>query len=100
MHSIDELLTHKSRNPGLVFTAPSTHLGHDHKVIRIGMKRLLDDLIGHMRTVIVASIDMIDADGNCLSQNSNRTVNITRWSEHSGTGKLHRAIAHAVHWHG
>src|ERR1700686_697960 len=99
MHGIDQFLTGKRMNPGLVFTSPSTYLGHDHKVIRIRMKGLSNDLVGDMWTVIVAGIDMIDAGRNRLSQNSHRNVDIIRWSEHSGTGKLHRAIAHAVHWH-
>jgi hypothetical protein len=41
MHSIDQLLTRKRWKPGLVVTPASTHLGDDHKVIRIGMKCLL-----------------------------------------------------------
>ena len=63
------------------------------------MERLLDDLIGHMRTVIVAGIDVVYASRNRLSQNCNRSVNITRRSPHLRAGKLHRAIAHAVQGH-
>ncbi len=74
----------KRMNPGLVFTAASAHLGDDHQVIRIGMKCPLNDLIGHMRTVIVAGIDMIDIGRNRVSQNSNRYVNITRQSPYPG----------------
>src|SRR6266404_6483590 len=96
MYGIDQLLTRKGRKLGLVLTPTGAHLGDDHQVIRIGMKSLLNDLIGNMRTVIVAGIDMIDADRNRLSQNANRPVQITRWSPHLRTGKLHRAIAHAV----
>ncbi len=57
MYGIDQLFTRQRVNPRLIFTSASTHLGDDHKVIRIGMKGLLNDLVGHMRTVAVAGID-------------------------------------------
>ena len=53
VNGIDQFLTRKSMNPGLVFTPASAHLGDDHQAIRIGMKRLLNDLIRNMRTVKV-----------------------------------------------
>jgi hypothetical protein len=61
------------------------------------MKRLLNDLIGHMRTIKVTGIDMVHAFRNRRSQDCNRGVNITRRSPHLWAGKLHRAVAHAVH---
>ena len=60
------------------------------------MERLLNDLIGHMRTVKVAGIDMIHAGRNRLSQNGDRAINIARRSPHLRAGQLHRAIAHAI----
>src|SRR6267142_6092505 len=96
MYGVDQLLARKSMNPRFILTPSSPNLGDDHQVIRIGMQRLFDDQIGHMRTVVVAGIDMVHAGGNSLSQNSNRTLHITRRSPHLWTGKLHRAIAHAV----
>jgi hypothetical protein len=96
MHGIDQLLTRKRLKPGLVITPTSANLGDDHQVIRIGMEGLLNNLIRYMRAVKVAGVDMIDAGCNRFSQNCDRTVNVTRWSPDSGTGKLHRAIAHAV----
>src|SRR5689334_17121965 len=99
MYGINQLLTRKRMNPGLVLTTTRAYLGDDYEVIRIGVKRLLNDLVGHMRTIKVAGIDMIDTGRHRLSQNSNRSVNITRWSPHSRTGKLHSAIAHPVQRH-
>src|SRR5262245_19889737 len=99
MYGVDQLLTRKSMKPGLVFASASTDLGDDHQVIRIGVKRLLNDLIGYMGTVIVAGIDMIHAGCYRFSQNSNRTAHIARRSPHLRTGKLHCAIAHAVQAH-
>src|SRR5580658_3632057 len=86
MDAIDQFPTRKSMNPRLVLATAGAHLGDDHKAIRIRMERLLDNLIGYMRTVKVAGIDMVHARRNCLSQNSNCTVNITGWSPDLRTG--------------
>jgi len=53
MNTIDQLLAGKSRNPGPVCTPTSAYFGDDHETIRVGMERLLDNLIRHMRTVEV-----------------------------------------------
>jgi hypothetical protein len=99
MDGIDQLLTRKRMKPGLVLTTPRSYLGDDHQVIRIGMKRLLDNLIGYVRAEKIAGIDMVHARGNGLSQNGNRLVPIPWWPPHLRTGKLHRAVAHAVYGH-
>ena len=96
MNGIDQFLTRKSRDPRLVFTTASADFGDDHETIHIRMKRLFDDLIGHVRTVEIARIDVVHACRNRLSQNSNGAVNITRRSPHLWSGKLHRTIAHAI----
>ena len=49
--------------------------------VRIGIKRLLNDLIRHMRTVKVTGIDVVHAGRNRLSQHSNRSVNVTGRSQ-------------------
>src|SRR5439155_21956890 len=54
-------------------------------------------LIRHMRTVVVAGIDMVHASFNGLAQNLEGADNIARWSPHLWTRQLHRAITHAVH---
>ena len=61
------------------------------------MERLLDDLIGHMGTIKVAGIDMVDAGRNGLSQHGQRTVHITWRSPHLWACKLHGAIPHAIY---
>jgi len=70
MNAIDEFLARKRRNPGLVFTPSSTDLGNDHEIFGIRMKRPLDKLIGDMRTVVVAGIDVVHTRINGLAQNS------------------------------
>ena len=42
------------------------------------MERLLDQLIGYVRAVKVAGIDVVHAGCNGLAQNSDRTRNIAR----------------------
>ena len=93
---IDQFLTRKRMNPRFVLCPPGTYFGDDHQSIRIGMKRLLDDPVGHVRTVKIARIDVIDPGRHCLSQNGYRCVNIARRSVHLWTGKLHGAIAHSL----
>src|ERR1700733_11249329 len=90
VNGIDQFLTRKSVQPGLVLTPASSHLGNNHQVIGIRMKSLLDNLIRHMRTVEVPGIDMVDPRGNCFSQNSNRGVHVAWWSPNLWTGELHR----------
>src|SRR5713101_8390293 len=61
MHTVDQFLTRKSVNPGLVFTTAGTDLGDNYHAVRIRMKRFLNNLIRHMRAVEVARIDMVHA---------------------------------------
>src|SRR5580658_8573649 len=56
MHGIDNRLARACVNPGTVGATAVTDLGHDRQVIGIRMQRLLDDLIGDMRTVVIAGI--------------------------------------------
>src|SRR5580700_2082452 len=96
MHGVDQFLTRKRVIPRFVFAAAAAYFGDDHEAVGIGMKRLLDDLIGYMRAVIVAGIDVIHAGCDRLAQNSNRSVNIARRSPNLRTGKLDRAVAHSL----
>src|ERR1700761_2978915 len=64
------------------------------------MERPLNKLIGYMRTVEVAGIDMIHARLYGLAQNSNGSVNISWWSPYPWTRKLHCTVSHPVHGHG
>jgi hypothetical protein len=60
------------------------------------MERLVDNLIGHMRTIEVARIDMVHPSINGLSQDSNRTGKIARRSPDFWTRQLHRPVTHAI----
>ena len=65
------------------------------------MQRLSDDLIGYMRTVEIAGVDVVHARRHSLAQNRDRTGNIARRAPHSLvailSGKLHRPITHPIH---
>src|SRR5258705_13771287 len=52
--AVDQLLARKGMDPGLVLTAARAQLGDDHEAWRIGVERLPDGLIGHMRAVEAA----------------------------------------------
>src|ERR1700722_14484734 len=99
MNRVDDFLPRKSGDPRLVCTSASAYFRYDHQVIRVGMKRLLDYLVGHMWTVKVAGIDMVHAGGNGLSQNLDRHVQLTRRPIYVRAGQLHGAVAHALHGH-
>src|SRR5215469_13353207 len=86
MNAVDQLLTRKGLNPRFVCPAPGAHFGNDYQASRIGMKGLFDNLIGNMRAVIIAGVDMVHASGDRLSQNRNCSVNIPWRSPNFGAG--------------
>src|SRR4029453_9532463 len=96
MDCVDQFLTGKSRDPRLVWTSASTDLRIDYETNRIGMQCPLYDLVGHMRSIVVACVNVIDARVDCLPQNSDCGVNITWWSPNSWTRKLHCAVTHPI----
>src|SRR5690348_13264041 len=57
------------------------------------MQCVADDLVGDVRAVEVAGVDVIDAAGNRLAQHRASGLRIFRWSEHAGPRELHRAVA-------
>src|SRR5579875_1151342 len=97
VNSGGQFFTRKGMNPRFVCSAASAYLGDDHQAVRIRMKSALDDLVGHMRAVKVAGIDVVDAGGNGRAQNGDGGVYITGRSPHLRAGKLHCAVAHAIY---
>jgi len=92
----DEFLARQSVNPGLARSPAGAQLGNNYQTVRIGMERPLDYLVGHVRTVEVAGIDVIHTSLNRRMQNSGGAFGIAGWSPYLRTCKLHSAIAHAV----
>ena len=63
----------------------------------IGRERLADDLVGDVRAVEVAGVDVVDAARDRLAQHGERRVAILRRPEYAGAGELHRAVADPFH---
>ena len=61
------------------------------------MQRLADELVGDVRTVEVAGVDVIDAARHRLAQHGERRVAILGRAEHAGPGELHGAVAEPLH---
>ena len=61
------------------------------------MKRLANELVGHMRTVVVAGVDVIDAARDRFAQHSDGGIVVLRRPEHARPGELHGAVAKALH---
>ena len=61
------------------------------------MKRLANKLVGDVRSIEIAGVDVIDPARHGRPQHRNRRVAILRRSKHPGPGKLHGAIAQTVH---
>ena len=59
------------------------------------MERLFNELIGKMRTIKIARVDVVNAEPNDFAQDRERTVVVGRRSEYMRTSQLHGAVAHA-----
>ena len=88
-----QFLTGESRHPRLVRAAPGADLGDDDQIVAIRVKRFADDLVGDMRTVEIAGVDMINPTCNGLAQHGERRIVILRRTEYAGTCQLHGAVA-------
>jgi hypothetical protein len=101
MYGIDNLLARACVKPGTIGAAAPTDFGHDHQIIGIRMQRLLNDLIGDMRTVEIAGIDVVHARRDSLAKNRDRTGNIAwRAPNHLVailSGELHGPITDPVY---
>src|ERR1700747_3312416 len=100
MYGIDNLLASACVKPGTVGAAASADFGDDHQVIGIRMQRLLNDLIGDMRTVEIAGIDVVHARCHSLAQNRDRAWNVAWWAPNLLiailSGELHGPITDPV----
>ena len=96
MDRSDKVVRGEGRKPGGVGAADRADLGDDGEPRRIGMERLGDDLIGDVRPVEVAGVDMVDAAFDRLAQDRHRFGAVLRRSEYAGACELHGAVAHAM----
>ena len=63
------------------------------------MNGFFDDLVGDVRAVEVAGIDVVDAGFDGFAQNGDGGRAILRRAKDMRAGELHGAVAHAVDGH-
>src|SRR3984957_16705775 len=61
------------------------------------MQRLPNDLVGHMRPIKVAGVDVIDAARDRFAQHRDRGSAVLGRPEPARSGELHGAVAKPVH---
>src|ERR1700744_4140296 len=61
------------------------------------MQRLANDLVGDVRTVEIAGVDMVDPARHGGAQDGECGGAVLGWPEDARAGKLHRAVTQTVH---
>ena len=62
------------RVPTAGLVAHGAHLGHDDEVIGIRVQRLTDQLVGHVRAVVLGGVDVVDAGLDSPPKHRDRCV--------------------------
>jgi hypothetical protein len=57
------------------------------------MQSLPDDLVGDVRPVKVAGVDMVHAGCDSLAEDGDGAVRVLGWPKYAGAGQLHCAVA-------
>jgi hypothetical protein len=94
---LGQFLGRHSRNPRAILAASGADLGDDDEIVWIRVQRLANDLVGDVRSVKVAGVDVVHAVRDGLAQHGERRTAILRRSEHARPGELHGAVADALH---
>ena len=83
--------------PATFAVTPGTDLGDEGEVIAVRVQRLANQLIGDMRPVEVAGVDVVHAGFDGLAQYGQRGRSILGRAEYAGACQLHRAVTDAVY---
>ncbi len=86
-------LTNGQPSTGLI--APDADLAHQRRVLRVGVQRLANQLVGDVGTVELRGVDVVDAPFDNAAQHRDRLVMIARRAHHTRTRQLHGAKANA-----
>ena len=62
VHGLAQLVGRQCLGPVAVRRPPGADLGDDHQVVGVGVQGLADDLVGDVRAVVVAGVDVVDAE--------------------------------------
>ena len=65
--------------------------------VGIGVQGLADELVHHVRAVVVAGVDVVDAEFHRAAQHGDRGVPVGRRAHHAGPGELHGSVPEPVH---
>ena len=90
LDALPQLVGRVPRDPAALLIAARTHLGHQRQVVGVRVQGLVDELVGHVRAVVLRGVDVVDPGLDRPPQHRERLLAITGRSLHPGTGQLHR----------
>src|SRR6266567_1784793 len=96
LDALDQICTRTVKNPGAVFATASAHLGDDVEVFRVRMQGFLDDLVGDVRAVEVAGVNVVDTGSDGFAQDGDGFRAVAGRAEDVGAGELHCAVTNTV----
>ena len=102
----------EGREPGSILAASGADLGDDDEIVRIRMQRLTDQLVGDVRSVVIAGVDVVHPGGDGLAQHGQCRVMIlgrpeyswagrAAWRRSQGASRAHRRVEmrrNVQHW--
>jgi hypothetical protein len=88
-----KLVGRARRGPPTLGVAAGANLRHDPQILGVGVERLPDDLVGDVRAVVVARVDVVDSQRDGLAQDSDCLIAVGGRAKDVGSGQLHRAVA-------
>ena len=80
-----QLLGRSCVRPAALGVPPCPHLGHDPQLLGVWVQRFPDDLVGDVRAVEVAGVDVRDAHLSDLAQHGDGFAAIFGRAEHAGS---------------
>ena len=97
VHRLGQLGGREGGQPRGIGTTARADLSPDDQVIGVGIQRLADDLVGDVRAVEVAGVDVVHAGRDGRLQDGASRLGILGRAEDVGPGQLHGAVAQPPH---
>jgi hypothetical protein len=92
VHGLAQLLGSKRLGPTVLGVSQRPDLGNDVQFVRVGVQGFLDDLVGDVRAVEVAGVNMSDTQFYRLTQYGHGSIAVGWWTEHVRASQLHRTV--------